>query len=137
MNGVDVEHGRSCISRDLFLLRMVMALVESRVSGLGGLLKFFFEVVIAGVFLPGTEKIAAIAVGIPIVTYYGKAAMKSGLERLPDADLQSLGEASLVDVPLPLVNGLGDSNSFDDLWVLRLSAEHTGNARRAQPPLRV
>jgi len=88
-------------------------------------------------FIPWAEKIAAVALGIPLVAYACKATIERGLKRLPDADLQSLCKASLFDFLLPLVDGLGDDNAFDDFRVLHLSAEHVGYARGAQPPLGV
>lgn len=69
---------------------------------------------IAGVFLPGAEKIAAIAVGIPLIPYNGKAMLQCGLESLPNAGLQSFRKASLLHVLLPLVDGVRDDDTFDD-----------------------
>lgn len=111
-------------------MRIETALVGSRVSELD-LQEPFFESLFSYLFgevIPGAEKIAAVAIGIPLVAYDGKATMERGLKRLPDADLQSLRKASLLDVLLPLVDGLGNDNPFDDLWMLHLSAQHTGNA---------
>ena len=85
--------------------------------------RLLVEVLFDRGFIPNTKEIAAIPVSVPLVTDNGETTMERRLKSFTIAALQSLRKFPLLDILLPLVDGLRDNDAFEDLNSLSLSPQ--------------
>ncbi len=92
---------------------------------------------IARRFLPIPEEKVSVALGVTLVADDSKTAAERRFQRLAVVALHVSGETSVLGVLLPLVDGVRDSNTFNNFDWLSFTAEDTFHPVGAQPPFRI